>query len=211
MDEAKRVTAAFTGGSGRIPTPGSAAPGKIGPPVVSRTAVGYEVTLRFRSPGRSRARMRALRAGRLETALAFAAAPGAASVGPFPLVKPGFYTFELLLGGRTLTWTACLGRCGERAAASPFVLTRGAALVVDAGALWSMTLHFSSTQPAGAVVRVYRGKRLAREICFPIRAGAAVSSVLLLSPGTYRIRLVATDAFGRIRTLTWYALLPSDV
>jgi hypothetical protein len=57
-------------------------------------------------------------------------------------------------------------------------------------------------------VRVYRGKRLAREVRFPIRAGAAAPSALLLSPGTYRIKLVATDAVGRVRTLTWYALLP---
>ena len=207
MDEAKRVTATFTGGAGRVPT-GSAALRKIGTPVVSKTAVGYEVTLRFRTADRGRARVRALRAGRLETALAFTAAAGIAKVGPFPLVKPGFYTFEVVLGGRTLRWTACLGRCGERAGSSPFTLTRGPATAVDAGALWSLTLHFRSTQPAGADVRVYRGKRLARELRFPIRAGAAAPSSLLLSPGTYRIKLVTTDAVGRIRTLTWYALLP---
>src|SRR4029450_12364176 len=101
---------------------------------------GYEVTLRFRSRESGRARGRALRAGRLETALAFPAAPGAASVGPFPIAKPGFYTFELLLGGGTLRWTACLGRCGERAASTPFTLTRGPASALDAGALWSVTL-----------------------------------------------------------------------
>jgi List-Bact-rpt repeat protein len=205
MDEAKRVTAAFTGG--RAPA-GTAALSKIGTPVVSKTAVGYSVTLRFRTADRGRARVRALRAGRLETALAFAAGAGIATVGPFPLVKPGFYTFEVLIGGRALRWTACLGRCGEHAGTSPFSLTRGPAAAADAGALWSLTLHFRSTQPAGADVRVYRGKRLARELRFPIRAGAAAPSALLLSPGTYRIRLVATDAVGRIRTLTWYALLP---
>jgi hypothetical protein len=80
--------------------------------------------------------------------------------------------------------------------------------VVDAGALWSLTLHFRSTQAAGAVTRVYRGKRLAREVRFPIGAGRATPGALLLSPGTYRIRLVATDGVGRVRTLTWYALLP---
>jgi hypothetical protein len=208
MDEAKRVTAAFTSASGRTPAAGSSALSKVGAPLVSRTAVGYEVTLRFRSSERGRARVRALRAGRLETALAFSTAPGAATIGPFPVVKPGFYTFELLLGGRTLRWTACLGRCGERAASAAFTLTRGAVTAVDAGALWSVTLHFRSTEPAGAVTRVYRGKRLAREIRFPIRAGATAPGALLLSPGTYRIRLVATDGVGRVRTLTWYALLP---
>jgi List-Bact-rpt repeat protein len=205
MDEAKRVTAAFAGG--RAPA-SAAALRKIGTPVVSKTAVGYQVTLRFRTADRGRARVRALRAGRLETALAFTAAAGVAKIGPFPLVKSGFYTFEVVIGGRTLRWTACLGRCGERAGSSHFTLTRGPATAADAGALWSLTLHFRSTQPAGADVRVYRGQRLAREVRFPIRAGAAAPSSLLLSPGTYRIKLVATDAVGRIRTLTWYALLP---
>jgi hypothetical protein len=57
-------------------------------------------------------------------------------------------------------------------------------------------------------VKVYRGKRLAREVRFPIRAGTVAPGALLISSGTYRIRLVATDGVGRIRTLTWYALLP---
>jgi hypothetical protein len=208
MDEAKQVTAAFTGGSGRRPATGASTLSRIGGPQVSKTAVGYEVMLRFRTAERGRARVRALRAGRLETALAFTAAAGPGTVGPFPVVKPGFYTFELLLGGRTVRWTACLGRCGERAAPNPFTLARGAAPVDDAGALWSLTLHFASTQPAGADVKVYRGNRLAREVRFPIRAGTVAPGALLLSSGTYRIRLVATDGVGRIRTLTWYALLP---
>ena len=78
---------------------------------------------------------------------------------------------------------------------------------LGAGALWWLPRHFESTQPAAADVRVYRGKRLAREVRFPIRAGEAVPGALLLSSGTYRIRLVATDGVGRVRTLTWYALL----
>jgi len=208
MDEAKRVTAAFTGGSGRTPASGSSALSRIGGPTVSKTAVGYEVTLRFRTAARGRARVRASRAGRLETALAFTAAAGVATVGPFPVVKPGFYTFDLRLGGRTLRWSACLGRCGEHASSSPFTVTRVRPTVVDAGALWSVTLHFRSTQPAGVDVRVFRGNRLARDVRFPIRVGTTTPGALLLSPGTYRLRLVATDAVGRVRTLTWYALLP---
>jgi len=208
MDEARRVTASFTGGSGRLPAAGSAALRSLGRPVVSRTAAGFQVTLRFRTNERGRARVRALRAGRVETALAFTAPAGAARVGPFPVAKPGFYTFDLRLGPRTVRWTACLGRCGERAATGPFALTRGLPTVDDAGTLWSLTLHFRSTQPAGVVVRVFRGKALAREVRFPIPAGRATPGTLLLSPGTYRIRLAATDAYGRVRTLTWYAVLP---
>jgi hypothetical protein len=210
LTEARRVTAAFAGGSGRKPATGAAALRRIGPPLVSRTAVGFRVTLRFRTAERGLARVRALRAGRVETALAFTAAAGAATVGPFPVAKPGFYTFDLRLATRTLRWTACLGRCGERAAAGTFALTRGLPTVEDAGTLWSLTLHFRSTQAAGAVVRVYRGRVLARELRFPIRAGRTTPGTLLLSPGTYRIGLAATDGYGRIRTLTWYALLPRD-
>jgi len=208
MDEAKRVTATFAGGSGRAPAGGSTALRRIGPPVVRHTAVGYEVTLRFRTAERGRARVQALRAGRVQTALAFTAAAGAATVGPFPVARSGFYTFELRLGARNLRWTACLGRCGEHATSDPFTLTRGRPAVSDAGALWSLTLHFRSSQPAGAVVHVYRGRKLARELRFPIRAGSITPGALLLSPGTYRIRLDATDGYGRMRTLTWFAVLP---
>jgi hypothetical protein len=176
--------------------------------VVSSTDVGFEVTLRFKTTVRGQARMRALRAGRVQTALAFAAAPGRVTIGPFPVAKSGFYVFDVRLAGNTLRWSACLGRCGERASTDPFSLSRSLPLVVDAGALWSLTLHFRSSQAAGVVVRVYRSGRLARELRFPISTGAVTPGALLLSPGTYRISLDATDAYGRLRTLTWYAVLP---
>jgi uncharacterized repeat protein (TIGR02543 family) len=206
MDAAKRVTAAFSGGSGG--SAGSAALSSLGRPVVSRTATGFQVTLRFRTAERGRARVQALRAGRIQTALAFTAAAGATKVGPFPVAKPGYYAFDLRLGSRTLRWTACLGRCGERATSRPFTLARGLPTVDESGRLWSVTLHFRSSQPAGAVVRVLRGRQLAREVRFPIRIGATTPGTLLLTPGSYRIRLAATDGYGRVRTLTWYALLP---
>jgi hypothetical protein len=152
--------------------------------------------------------VQALRAGRIQTALAFTAAAGATKVGPFPVAKPGYYAFDLRLGSRTLRWTACLGRCGERATSRPFTLARGLPTVDESGRLWSVTLHFRSSQPAGAVVRVLRGRQLAREVRFPIRIGATTPGTLLLTPGSYRIRLAATDGYGRVRTLTWYALLP---
>jgi len=208
MDAAKNVTARFTGGSGRTPAAGSAALRSIGPPLVARTSAGFRVTLRFRTAQRGVARVRALRAGRVETALAFTAPAGTAKIGPFPVAKRGFYTFDLRLGGRILRWNACLGRCGEHAATSPFTLIRGLPTVVDAGALWSVTLHLRSSQAAGVVVDVFRGRTLAREVRFPIRSGAITPGALLVSPGSYRITLKAIDAYGRVRTLTWYALLP---
>ena len=55
------MTAVFSGGSG--PATGSAGLRSLGRPVVSRTATGFQVTLRFRTSERGRARMQALRAG----------------------------------------------------------------------------------------------------------------------------------------------------
>lgn len=207
MDAAKSVSARFTTSPGAPSTPSGVLRSR-GRPIVKRTPTGFEVTLRFSTSLRGRVHLRGLRAGRLETALTFTAAPGPATVGPFPLSKPGFYTFELVLGGRILRWGACLGRCGEAAASEPFTLVRRTATAVDAGALWSLTLHFRSTQQAGIDLRVYRGGRLAREVRFAAPPGSVTPGALLLSPGTYTLRLIATDAFGRVRKLTWIALLP---
>jgi hypothetical protein len=210
MDAAKSVSAAFKS-QGRTPsgTTGGKALQSRGRPLVRRTRGGYVVTLRFATARAGTARVRALRAGRLQAALSFPVARGPATVGPFTVAKPGFYVFEVALSVRRLRWTACLGRCGEAAArsAGPFVLTRRLPTVVDAGPLWSVTLRYRSTQPAALDLRVYRRTRLVREVRTASRAGAE-STGLLLSPGDYTFRLVATDAYGRVRTLKWVAILP---
>ena len=138
MDAAKSVSAAFKGTS-RTPSGQAGALRITGHAVVRRTSAGFRVTLRFVAPRRGIAHVRALLAGRLQTALSFTVAPGRATVGPFPVAKPGFYVFEVALGLQELRWTACLGRCGAAAHAAPFVLARGPAKAVDAGALWSLT------------------------------------------------------------------------
>jgi hypothetical protein len=174
---------------------------------VRHTTSGFRVTLRFTTTERGTAHVRALRAGRLQTGLSFTIASGPATIGPFQLQKPGYYSFELTLAGRALRWTACLGRCGAAAHARPFELTRGPARVLDGGALWSVSLHFHATLPSGALVRIYRSGRLVRETRFPVDAGDVSAGPFLLSPGTYRLRLTTTDAYGRRRTLSWYAFL----
>ena len=115
----------------------------------------------------------------------------------------GFGAATMRLGARSLHWTACLGRCGAAAHAGPFVLSRGPAKVVDAGAVWSVSVQFRATMPSGARVRVYRNGRLVRESRFPAPSGDVDAGPFLLSPGTYRLRLTATDAYGRTRTLSW--------
>jgi hypothetical protein len=205
LDAATSVTATFSGV--RTPAGAQAALRSLGRPTVKHTSTGFRVTLRFTTTQRGTAHVRALRAGRVQTALTFTIAPGPATIGPFPLTKPGFYAFELTLAGRSLRWTACLGRCGAAAHAGPFVLVRGPAKVLDAGALWSVSLHFHATLPSGAVVRIYRGNRLVRAARFPLDTGDVSAGPFLLSPGTYRLGLTAIDAYGRTRTLSWYAFL----
>ena len=209
LDRAKEISASFSP-AGRAPASAASALASRGRAVVVRTRTGFAVTLRFRTARRGPVRVRASRAGRLEAALSFNAPAGPTSVGPFPLVKPGLYSLDLAQSGRTLHWRACLGRCGETAAhaAGPFTVARRPAAVVDAGALWSVTLRFRATQPAGADLLVFRGGRLAREVRFPARAGAEAVGPLLLTPGSYTLRLSTIDAYGRVRRLTWVALLP---
>jgi hypothetical protein len=206
LDNAASVTATFSGA--RVPAHAGAALRSRGRPVVHHTPSGFRVTLRFTTTEHGTAHVRALRAGRLQTALSFTIASGPATIGPFPVTKPGFYLFELTLGTRALHWTACLGRCGAAAHAAPFVLTRGPARVGDAGAVWSVSVRFYATMPSGALVRIFRSGRLVRESRFPASSGEVDTGPFLLSPGTYRLRLTATDAYGRTRTLSWYAFLP---
>lgn len=203
------ITAAFR--SAGSPQPG----GKPAPllrsggrPIVQRTETGYAVTLRFRMAKRSAVRVRALRAGLAEASFSFTGAAGADEVGPFPLTKSGFYRFEVTVSGGSLHWTACLGVCGERATAVAFAFGRRPPDVKRAGARWSVALRFRSTVPAGVDVRVYRSGNLAHETRFPVRAGVAAARPLLLAPGSYAFKVIATDAYGRIRLLTWIVVLP---
>ncbi len=207
MDAGKSVSAAFKATT-RTPSGQTGALRISGHAVVRKTSTGFRVTLRFVTPRRGVAHVRALLAGRLQTALSFTVAPGRATVGPFPVVKPGFYVFEIVLGLQKLRWTACLGRCGAAAHAAPFVLTRGPAKAVDAGALWSLTVTYRSSQAAGAQIRVFRSGKLAKELRFPAGAGGVTAGPFLLSPGNYQLRLTAQDTWGRVRNLTWYAFLP---
>jgi hypothetical protein len=206
MNAARSVSARFAGTT-RPTLPAAVSLVAGGRPVVSRGEAGFEVTLRFKATRRGTAQVRALRAGRLVTALSFSVAAGRASIGPFPIPKAGFYTFEVSLAGDTIRWTACLGRCGARAPGGPFLLARGPATAVRAGVGWSVTLHFRASSAAGAELRIYRGSSLARDDRFATRAGSVVAGPYVLSAAIYTFLLTATDGYGRTRTLTWFAVL----
>jgi hypothetical protein len=196
------VTATFSGASA------GAALARRGRPVVRRVEGGFQVTLRFRAGTRGTAHVRALRAGRVETGLSFTAAPGPGTIGPFQVRKPGYYVFELRLGRGMLQWRACLGRCGAGAPGGPFTVVREPAGVVHAGQAWSVTIHFRANRPAGAELRISRGRALVKDVRVATSPGEASAGPFVLTPGTYALRLTVTDAYGRTHPLTWLAFLP---
>jgi hypothetical protein len=179
-----------------------------GRPVVTRGKNGFAITLRFRTGQSGTARVRGIRAGRIETALAFSVAPGPGSVGPLLVQKPGFYRFDLRLGSRALVWPVCLGRCGEGAPGGPFTVVREPSTVVRAGSAWSVTVRFHASRPSGAELRIFRSKRLVTNLRLATRAGDVRVGPLVLTPGVYSLRLTVTDAYGRTRRLSWFAYLP---
>jgi List-Bact-rpt repeat protein len=201
---AKSATATFTAPAGGP----SATLRSRGRPIVERGKTGFAVVLRFSTSRQGTAHVRALRAGRVMMAFSFPVAAGAVTIGPFTVAKPGYYTFEVALGARAINWTACLGRCGAAVAGRPFTVTRDSASIIDAGAAWSVTVHFRANLPAGVQLRVYRGTALALDYHFAPPAGHLSAGPFLISPGTYTFRLTAIDAYGRVRTLTWFAFLP---
>src|SRR5581483_5997694 len=210
MSGPKTVTATFSGAPAGKPTGNAsrAALRSLGRPAVHRTRTGYEVTLRFSSAQRGIAHLRAIRAGRLVTGLSFPVSVGIATIGPFPVTRAGFYIVDLGVANHTLRWPVCLGRCGKAAPAPPLVLERELPRVAHGGAIWSVTIRFRTTLAIGARLRIYRGGKLAKDYRFAPEAGMVNAGPFVLSPGTYTLRLNAMDGFGRVRTLTWYALLP---
>jgi hypothetical protein len=186
----------------------------VGAPVVKRVGSHFLVTLRFATTRGGSARVEGIRAGRVVTAFRFRVRAGAGTVGPFPVSLPGFFTFQLSLvdsAGRThvIKWQACLGLCGGRAPASAgrFVVTREQPTIKRAGAAWLVTLHFRATQPSGAEVRVFRQGTLVADLNFAPGKGKASLGPFVLAPGSYSITVTATDAYGRVRHLSFSAVL----
>ncbi|HEY7604887.1 MAG TPA: hypothetical protein VH760_11555 [Gaiellaceae bacterium] len=179
----------------------------LGPPIVRKTSAGYRVTLRFVTTAAGTARVRALRAGRTITSVAARVAQGQVRIGPFPVIRSGFYTFETRLAGGVLKTRACLGRCGPAAPPPTFVLTREAPKVTRTGDVWSVVLRVHANQLYDGRIRTYRGSRLLVDQHFLGRAGRAAFGPFLLGSGNYTLRLVAVDGYGRPRTLTWLVSL----
>jgi uncharacterized repeat protein (TIGR02543 family) len=199
LNLAKTVTATFSGGVSVLTS--------LGSPRIKRSGTKFLVTLRFKTPLTGTARVRALRAGRSVTTLSRRVAAGAATVGPFTVATSGLYTFELELGGRTIRWRTCLGRCGAAAPGPDFVLTRKTPTTTRNGDVWSVTLHLRANLISDARVRAYRGTVRLVDKHFLASKGEVVLGPFLLGPGRYSVRLTATDGYGRVRTLTWIVSL----
>ena len=204
---AKSVTATFvpsTGGGGGVTRPVLTS---LGPPIVRHTAAGFRVTLRFNTTRGGIARVVGLRAGRVGARITFRIAVGPARIGPFTVAKPGLYTFQVRLGTALLQWRVCLGRCGAAAPPPPFVLIRQPPTVTRSGDVWSVTLHVRSNQIALARVRAVKGGKVLVDRRFLANTGEISIGPFLLGPGSYTLRLNATDAYGRTRSLTWVVAL----
>jgi uncharacterized repeat protein (TIGR02543 family) len=206
MSTSRSVTARFSGAPGGPPTARGALR-SLGRPIVRRHATGFRVTLRFSTSVGGLVHVRGLRAGRIGASVVLRVAAGRATIGPFPVAKPGLYTFEARLAGRVLRWRACLGRCGAASKAGPFVLARRAPTVSRAGDVWSVTLHYRANLISDARIRVLKGGKSLVNQHFLGRAGRRSLGPFLLGPGSYTLRLTATDPYGRVRTLGWIVAL----
>jgi uncharacterized repeat protein (TIGR02543 family) len=210
----KASRTAVAGFSGAVTLKRGAVLQAVGSPVVKRAGSRFLVTLHFQTTLAGTARVQGLRAGRVLTALNFHVRAGADTVGPFPVAVPGFFTFLVTLVDRagrshTIKWQACLGSCGARAPASAgvFAVTREKPTIKRAGTAWLVTLHFRETQPSGAEVLVLRHGSVVADLNFAPDTGEVSLGPFVLAPGDYSIRVTATDAFGRIRHLSFSAVL----
>lgn len=204
LNVGRSVTARFSG----APSTGPA--GELvsrGAPIVRRVSSGFRVTLRFTTSKAGLAHVRGLRAGRLASSLTLRVAAGRATIGPFAVAKPGLYTFQLSLGGRSIGWRTCLGVCGAARKRPLFVLARRPPTVTRAGDVWSVTLHLRANAIFDGRVRSYRGRRLLVDQHFLGKAASLAVGPFLLGPGSYTLKLTATDAYGRVRTLSWIVAL----
>jgi hypothetical protein len=106
-----------------------------------------------------------------------------------------------------LQWRVCLGRCGAAAPPPPFILVRKPPTVTRSGDVWSVTLHVHSNQIAVARVRAVKGGKVLVDRRFLANTGEISIGPFLLGPGSYTLRLNATDAYGRTRSLSWVVAL----
>src|SRR5579862_3157430 len=199
VNGATSVTATFTTTT-KKPPPHRAVLTSLGLPVVRHVGAGFQVTLRFRTTIGGVARVHGRRAGRVASTLSLRLAAGPASI-RIPVVKPGSYVFTVQIGTRSISWRACLGICGSALKSPPFVVTRESPVATRAGDGWSLVLHAQANLISDVRVVASRGGRKVVNLHVLGSAGQIAIPPFLLGPGNYTLRLTATDAYGRVRTL----------
>lgn len=205
VNGATSVTATFTTTT-KKPPPHRAVLTSLGLPVVRHVGAGFQVTLRFRTTIGGVARVHGRRAGRVASTLSLRLAAGPASI-RIPVVKPGSYVFTVQIGTRSISWRACLGICGSALKSPPFVVTRESPVATRAGDGWSLVLHAQANLISDVRVVASRGGRKVVNLHVLGSAGQIAIPPFLLGPGNYTLRLTATDAYGRVRTLIWIVAL----
>jgi len=178
----------------------------LGKPVVKPGGTGFQVTLRFRTTVGGVARVHGRRAGRVASTLSLRLAAGPASI-RIPVAKAGYYVFTLQIGKNALSWRACLGTCGSALKSPAFVLIREAPEASRAGEGWSLVVHARANLTSDVRVVVSRAGRKVVNLHVLGRAGEISIPPFLLGPGSYSLKLTATDAYGRVRTLVWVVAL----
>jgi hypothetical protein len=181
----------------------------LGNPLVSRTSVGWAVTLRFHVNQPAAALLRLRRGGRLLNAFTFSPRRGDVLVGPFHLGSPGAYRFELdLSNGRGATaeliWNLCLSSspCGSFRPAVGFV-RRGAVTYGRTSSGWLIKAHFAATRSGIGTAQMFVGGRRVSVGSFTFNRGQVVITLPTTRRGTHRIVLTARDSAGRRMTLSW--------
>jgi hypothetical protein len=97
----------------------------------------------------------------------------------------------------------------ETVATPAFVLRKvGEPRVTKVSRGWKISVRFTATAAARAVVRVTRDARPVQTFRFAVRTGiVTVGPLRVESPGAYRFVLDATSASGLTRSLAWTACL----
>lgn len=210
MNAPRAVSASFSRPGTNTTAPFTAR--SLGNPSVTRTSVGWAVSLRFFTNRSASALLRLSLNGGLVSAFTFSPHAGNVTVGPFNVARPGNYRFRLTLtdaGGNVqeLVWNACLSdSCGTFRPAGAFVAARAVTATRTAGG-WIVHVRFQAAGSGAATIRMTRAGRLVTGGSFTFHRGAVVVNLPARQAGLHTIVLTTRNAAGRVYRITWNALL----
>jgi Divergent InlB B-repeat domain len=177
-------------------------------PIVTRTAVGWAVSLRFFVNRPASALLRMSLNGRLVNAFTFSPHAGTVMVGPFNVGTPGTYTFRLTLSDANgnvseLVWNVCISDSGCGAFRPAAFVRQGGATVSRTGNGWIIRVHFRAGSGGAANVRLVRAGRTLSSGNFTFHAGAVTITIPARQRGFQTVVLTARNASGRTVQARW--------